>query len=104
MIKVSVMYPYVEGATFDLDYYVGKHMPMLRQKLGSACKRYEVDQGLAGGAPGSQPTYTASAHLLFESLEAFQAAFAPHAAGLMADVPNYTNIEPVIQISEIKSF
>jgi uncharacterized protein (TIGR02118 family) len=104
MIKVSVMYPFIEGATFDMDYYIQNHMPTLRKKLGSSCKRTEVDQGLAGGAPGSQPVYTAAAHLLFESLEAFQAAFAPHAASLMADVANYTNIEPVVQISEVKPF
>jgi hypothetical protein len=26
----------------------------------------------------------------------------PHAAAIMGDVPNYTDIEPVIQISEVK--
>ena len=35
-------------------------------------------------------------------LAAFEAAFLPHAQELLADVPNYTNIQPVIQISEVK--
>ncbi len=41
-------------------------------------------------------------HLYFDSVEEFQTAFTPHAAEIMADIPNYTNIQPVIQISEVK--
>ena len=36
MIKISVMYPGGENVRFDMDYYVGKHMPMVREKLGAA--------------------------------------------------------------------
>jgi len=56
----------------------------------------------AGAAPGTQPAYVAMGHLLFDSAEAFQAAFAPHAATIMADIPNYTAIQPIIQMSEVK--
>jgi uncharacterized protein (TIGR02118 family) len=52
--------------------------------------------------PGSQPTYAAMGHLWFESTDSFQAAFGPHAATIMADIPNYSNVQPVIQISEVK--
>ncbi len=102
MIKVSVLYPAGEGAKFDMDYYCKRHMPMVQEKLGAACKSMAVEQGLAGGAPGAPPTYVAMGHLYFDSVAAFQAAFAPHAATLMADVPNYTNTQPIIQISEVK--
>jgi uncharacterized protein (TIGR02118 family) len=34
-------------------------------------------------------------------VEAFQSAFGPHAEAILADVPNYTNTTPVIQISEV---
>jgi uncharacterized protein (TIGR02118 family) len=103
MIKVSVFYPHSASAKFDMKYYVDKHMPMVRQKLGAACKGTSVEQGVAGGAPGTQPTYTAMGHLLFDSVEAYQGAFAPHAKTIMADIPNYTTIQPVIQVSEVKS-
>jgi len=102
MIKVSVLYPHKDGASFDMGYYLSNHIPMVRQKLGAACKGVTVEQGLAGGAPGSSPAYVAMGHLLFESVDAFQAAFGPHAATIMADIPNYTAIQPVIQISEVK--
>jgi uncharacterized protein (TIGR02118 family) len=102
MIKVSVFYPAGENKKFDMEYYCKRHMPLVQQKVGAACKSMAVEQGLAGGAPGAPPTYAAMGHLYFESLAAFEAAFLPHAQELLADVPNYTNIQPVIQISEVK--
>lgn len=102
MIKVSVLYPAGESTRFDMDYYCKRHMPMVQEKLGAACKSMAVEQGLAGGAPGAAPTYAAMGHLYFDSVAEFQAAFGPHAATIMADIPNYTNVQPVIQISEVK--
>ena len=102
MIKVSVLYPNTTGCKFDMSYYVDKHMPMVRNKLRPACKRVAVEQGIAGGAPGSPATYVAMGHLYFDSADAFQAAFAQHAQAILADIPNYTNTQPTIQISEIK--
>jgi len=102
MIKVSVLYPYSQGKGFDMKYYVEKHMPMVKQKLGSACKSIAVEQGIAGGAPGTPPTYVAMGHIYCESVGAFQAALGPHAAEIMADIPNFTPIQPIIQISEVK--
>ena len=102
MIKVSVLYPNSEGKGFDIKYYCEKHMPMIKQMLGSACKGIAVEQGIAGGRPGSPPTYVAMGHIYCESIEAFQAAFGPHTAQIMADVPNYTLIRPILQISEVK--
>ena len=102
MIKVSVLYPTSADAKFDMDYYCNSHIPMVQQKLGAACKRVAVEQGLAGGAPGAPATYTAMGHLYFDSVNEFQAAFGPHASSIMADIPNYTNVQPIIQISEVK--
>jgi uncharacterized protein (TIGR02118 family) len=61
-----------------------------------------VEYGLAGGIPEAPPPFLASGHLYFESVEAFQSAFSPHADKIMADVPRYTNTVPVVQISEVK--
>lgn len=102
MIKLSVLYPDGAGKKFDIDYYCNRHIPMVREKLGAAVKGAAVEHGLSGGAPGSRPAYVAMGHLYFDSVEAFQAAFGPHAPAIMADIPNYTDIEPVIQLSEVK--
>ncbi len=101
MIKVSVWYPNEADASFDHDYYRDSHMPMVKSKMGDKLVRYEIDKGLAGGAPDTPPTYIAAAHLFCESVDDFQAGFAPHAAEILADIPNYTNTSPVIQVSEV---
>ena len=101
MIKVSVMYPHTPGARFDHAYYRDTHMPMLEARLGDACRSYAIDKGLGGPAPGSPPVYEAMCHILCDSAAAFQAAFGPHAREINADVANYTDIKPVMQISEV---
>ncbi len=101
MIKVSVMYPNQPGARFDHTYYRDQHMPLVQKKLGAHCKSYTVDKGLAGGAPGQAATYVCVGNIFCESVEAFQAGFGPHAQEIMADIPNYTDLSPVIQISEV---
>ena len=68
MVKVSVFYPNSAGCKFDMNYYLTKHMPMVQQKLGAACKSIAVEQGIAGGAPGAPATYVAMGHLYFDWL------------------------------------
>jgi uncharacterized protein (TIGR02118 family) len=102
MIKLTVLYPNNPGSRFDMDYYCNSHMPMVQRKLGAACKRIAVEQGIAGGDPGSKPTFVAIGHVYCDSVEAFQAALAPHAAEIMGDIPNYTDITPTLQISDVK--
>jgi uncharacterized protein (TIGR02118 family) len=87
MIKVSVFYPNSPGATFDMAYCTSKHLPMAQKKV-STCKGVAAEQGLGGGEPGSKPTYIAMGRLVFDSVEAFQTGFGPHAGEIPADVPN----------------
>ncbi len=101
MIKVSVMYPNQPGARFDHDYYRDRHMPLVKARMGAACLFYTVDKGLAGGAPGQAPTYVGMCHIYADSVESFQAGFGPHAREILADIPNYTDLAPVMQISEV---
>jgi uncharacterized protein (TIGR02118 family) len=101
MIKVSVMYANKPGARFDHAYYRDKHMPLVKARMGDRCKFYTVDKGLAGGGPGEPATYVAMCHLFCDSVQDFQAGFDPHAEEIMADIPNYTDQQPIIQISEV---
>jgi uncharacterized protein (TIGR02118 family) len=102
MIKVSVIYPNDEGSTFDMDYYVDKHVPLCQQLLGPALQRVEIDEGISGAAPDSRPPYVAAVHMYFESTTAFYEAFGPHASAIRKDVPNYTNLRPVTQIAKLR--
>jgi uncharacterized protein (TIGR02118 family) len=102
MIKISVFYPNSDGAKFDMSYYCQSHMPMVNRLLSPAIKGLAVDQGIGGFGPGSSAPYVAVGHLMFDSVEAFQRVFEPHAQEIMGDIPNYTNLQPMIQVSEIK--
>ena len=101
MIRIAVLYPDSPGAKFDMAYYTSKHMPMVKSCCGAACKSIAAERGVGGGEPGSKPPNLAIGYLTFDSLESFQKSFGPHAPEIMADVANYTNIKPVIQISEV---
>jgi uncharacterized protein (TIGR02118 family) len=101
MIKVSVLYPNGVDKTFNMDYYCNTHVPMVAGLLGDAVKEATVEKGLAGGAPGSKARYAAMGNLYFDSLASFENNFGPHAPTIMGDVPNFTNIKPIIQISEV---
>jgi uncharacterized protein (TIGR02118 family) len=102
MIRISVLYPRGDGKAFDHAYYIDKHMALVRQRWGSmGLVRTEVDRGVAGGAPDAPAPYIAVGHVYFNSLQAFQQAATAHGKELFDDVPNFTNIQPLVQISEV---
>ncbi len=101
MIRVSVLYPNNANSKFNTAYYLEHHMPMVKDKLGAACKGMSVDVGLAGGAPGQPAPFVAVAYMLFDDVAAFEGAFGPHAGSIMGDVPNYTDINPQVLISQV---
>jgi uncharacterized protein (TIGR02118 family) len=93
MIRLSVLYPTTEGATFDHDYYRDKHVPLAVKTWG--LDGADIDKGING-------PYEAAVHFKFESMDAVGAAMgAEGTAAVMADVANYTTITPVLQTSEI---
>jgi uncharacterized protein (TIGR02118 family) len=102
MIRVAVMYPQSEGKSFNLEYYMNKHMKLVKEKLGSlGLVSSEVDVGISGMGY-SPPPYFALGYLIFDTVEKFQAAFDKVGDELLADIPNYTNTEPVVQISDLQ--
>jgi len=101
MIKVSVFYPNGDDKKFDMDYYIASHVPLVSKMLGNALQGASYEKGLGGGAPGTPATYVTMANLYFNSMEEFGQAFAVGAPTLMGDLPNFTDIAPVVQISEV---
>jgi len=102
MIKVSILYPSKPGSRFDVDYYLQVHMPMAVRLLGSAVKAVSLEIGVSGVIPGQPAPFAAIVGFTCESAEAFTAAFLPVADQLQGDIPKYTDIEPVIQVGEIR--
>ena len=101
LIKVTILYPNGDGKQFDMDYYSTKHMPMVASLLGDSLKFFEIDKGIAGRTPGEPIPYLAIGYFYFDRLSAYQNSFKANAEKIRSDIPNYTNIQPVVQISEV---
>lgn len=101
MIRLNILYPNTPGSRFDLDYYLGTHMPMARRLLGAACRDITLERGIAGAEPASPPAYAMSCHMLFASVDDFLTIWAQVGERLGGDIPNYTDVQPLIQFSEV---
>lgn len=101
LIKVSVMYPYAEGKTFNMEYYETKHMPMVAGYLGANLVKYTIEKGLASGIPNQPLPFMAIGTFYIKSLSDYQAAIAPNRDAIRADFANYTNVAPIILVSEV---
>lgn len=101
MIKVTILYPNGDGKTFDMDYYSNKHMPMVANLLGDSLKLLSIDKGIAGRTPDEPIPYFAIGYLYFEKLSHYENSFGPNAEKIVGDIPNYTNVQPIVQIGEV---
>ena len=101
MATVTVIYPREPNPTFDFDYYVQHHLPLLMQRWGSS--RLEAVEALRGvaGADGGEPPFLAQALLRFSSMQTFQEAISgEHTPEIMGDIRNFTNAQPIVQVNE----
>lgn len=93
MANLVVSYPLHDGATFDADYYRDTHIPLVEESWGPC--------GLTGAeilwpADADQPA-AAMVVLRFGDSAGIDAAMtSPGTPAVMADIANFTNIQPVI--------
>lgn len=102
MFKVSIHYPNGDDKTFDMDYYEKKHMPMVAGYLGKNLKFYEIDKCISGRTPNDKPPFMAIGYFYIADVTAYNTAIAQNRDAIIADFKNYTNVQPVVVISEIK--
>jgi uncharacterized protein (TIGR02118 family) len=101
MILVTVMYPAGAETKFDLDYYLSKHIPLVKERwTPHGLTNAQVVKGI-GKPDGSAPDYQMMALLTFGSLDNFRAAGKAHGREIFADIPNFTDTQATVQISEI---
>ena len=101
MFKVSVMYPNNEGAEFDHEYYRTAHMDLVKRHFGPfGLIRADVDKGISGGGDEPAP-YICIGNLYFDSRDGYDHGIAEVGSILRGDIPNFTNVTPIRQISEI---
>lgn len=101
MFKVAILYPNGEGKTFNMDYYKNSHMPMVAGFLGENLKFYEIDKGIASRVPNDKAPFVAIGYFYVTNVAEYNKIIAQNIDAISSDFKNYTNIQPVIQISEI---
>lgn len=102
LFKVAILYPNGDGKTFDMDYYERKHMPMVAGFLGENLQFYEIDKGIAGRTPADKIPYLAIGYFYVKDVAEYNKAIGENRDAVINDFKNYTNIQPIIQISEVK--
>lgn len=96
-VEVTVLYPNEEDASFDMDYYLATHMPLVSeswQKYG--LKGWRVVQ-FQPGPDGAKPQFSVQATLIWDSLEDVQKAMgSEETKKVLGDVPNFSNKNPIL--------
>jgi uncharacterized protein (TIGR02118 family) len=101
VIRITALYPNTPGSRFDADYYLDKHSRYAIQLLSPhGLRSIRTTTGTAS-LDGSPPPFWTISEMIFDSRGAFDAAMAECGATLFADLPNYTDSTPVMQLSEL---
>ena len=101
MHRLTVLYPAKDGEAFNYDYYFNDHHKLVVSRWKpEGMVSCEFDKGLSDPAGGKAP-YLAIAHIKFNSAADLQKALAKHGAEIVGDVPNYTKMEPIMQVNEV---
>lgn len=107
-MTVTVQYPRDETSTFDLDYYLSTHIPMVAKAWGP----YGLISWAVIEVPkppsGPLPPYSIQAFVTFEAKgeTGFEGAVAgltsEEGKALSADVVNFSNRTPEVLIGSVK--
>ena len=98
-VSLQVLYPIGDGTTFDYDYYLNTHMPLVGKCIGEHIQSTLVTKGVAGG-PDTAAGYHAIATIVFADQSAMDSAM-PNIGPAVEDIPNFTNAQPEMLIGEV---
>ncbi len=102
MTKLSIFYSNEADKYFDERYYLEVHIPMSVKLQGTNLKAVQVETAWAHAPEEVQPPYVAICHFYYETPDHFFTAFLPHRDILEKDMEHYTNIKPLIQMSDVR--
>jgi len=70
--------------------------------LGKNLKFYEIDKGIAGRTATDKVPFVAIGYFYITDIAEYNKAIAQNRDAVISDFKNYTNIQPIVQINEIK--
>jgi len=99
-ITVTVSYPNTPGSKFDMDYYMSTHLDLVGKCWGDKLISARAVKGVATPDPNTPPRFQVIAILEVENPDVLQGMLEAHGAEIMGDIPNFTDVQPEIQVSE----
>jgi uncharacterized protein (TIGR02118 family) len=97
---ITVLYPATDNASFDFQFYLRRHVPLIENILGKSLHNLEVRRGQPA-ADGTAPLYTAVISIWIADWAAYETAMAARAKELIDEVPLFTKVMPIIQTDEV---
>lgn len=93
---LTILYPNGPDVHWDVEYYRSHHMPLIMSLYKTAAiKRFELRKGDTAQSGGA-PTYIGTVNIYINDQHEFDAAGAKHAAELVADVPHFSSVRPLV--------
>lgn len=103
MIRIAIMYANKPGNEFNSNYYRSFHLALVKEKYTPfGLQGIELDEAKVLDGPQKAP-YFAIGYLLFGSTKEFLNAVKEAGEEVMADVENFTNAKPIIQVSQFST-
>jgi len=75
---------------------------MVAGYLGKNLKFYEIDKGIAGRTPNDKVPFVAIGYFYINDVAEYNKVIGQNIDAIRKDIAKYTNIQPTVQISEIR--
>ena len=98
---ITVLYPAKDNDAFGFEFYLKRHVPLIKDSLGKSLHRIEVRKGASSQDGAGPPNYTCVISIWIADWPAYEKAIAARASELIAEVPLFTKVMPQMQIDEV---
>jgi uncharacterized protein (TIGR02118 family) len=98
-VSMQVAYPITKDTNFDIDYYIEKHLAIIKENWTDQIQTMIVTKGLSGGKDIPSPYY-AIATIVFADKDKMREAM-KKGGPVFNDIGNYYNISPITMIGEV---
>ncbi|KAF9878251.1 putative ethyl tert-butyl ether degradation protein [Colletotrichum karsti] len=100
-VSTTVLYPNTPGKTFDINYYLHKHMPYAEKIWGPLGMKDWKMTAFQNAPDGTQAPYRYKVVSRWTSLDDMKNATTTSIGKpVLEDVANFTNEEPIILVGE----
>ncbi|CAH0028719.1 unnamed protein product [Clonostachys rhizophaga] len=100
-ITTTALYPRTEGKKFDIDYYIGRHLPLAEKIWGPLGMKDWSVVAFKDDKAGNKPLYRYKVVSRWTSIDAIKkATTTAEGKAVLDDAVNYTDEVPIVLVGE----